>query len=121
MAALEEFSLGRVLGAANRLLIGEHGFGFSTDASEQVRANGVEEVVIPQGQALDDDERRRRPLDLGHRHRAVQCHDRARREHEEPVVQLQNLPPVGSDRDWRVAVDGIDRRLELVGTGLGCA
>jgi hypothetical protein len=54
----------------------------------------VEQVVATQVEAVDE----------GQRH--------------ELVVQLQDLPPVGGGRGRRVAVDGVDRRLELVRAGL---
>ena len=59
--------------------------------AEQVGADGVEQVVAVERQAVDERERRRRPLDLGDRDRAVERDDRRRREREQLVVELHDL------------------------------
>src|SRR5438270_10025447 len=48
----------------------------------------------------------------------VERHDRGRGEREELVVEREDLVPVGFGRCDGVAVDGVDRGLELVGTWL---
>ena len=56
---------------------------------EQVGADGVEQVVALEGEAVDEAQRRVRPVDLGHRDGAVEGHDRARGERQQLVVELQ--------------------------------
>src|SRR5258708_32111382 len=75
-------------------------------------------MVAIEVDAFDEGERRVRPLDFGHRDRAVQRHDRARGEGDELVVELQDLPPVCGRCVWSIAVDGVYRGLELVRTRL---
>jgi hypothetical protein len=118
---LQEVALGRVLGACDRGLVRQCRLGVAAEASEQIGADGVEQVVAAEITAVEpfhEGERRIRSLDLGHRDRAVEGYDRARGEDEELVVQLQDLPPVCGGRSWGVAVDGVDRRLDLVRPGL---
>ncbi|MGH3787098.1 MAG: hypothetical protein ACRDRG_11225 [Pseudonocardiaceae bacterium] len=63
----------------------------------------MDEAVVTEVEAVDEGECRVGSLDLGHRDRAVQCHDRARGQRHELVIELQDLPPVRGGRDWRVA------------------
>jgi hypothetical protein len=78
----------------------------------------VEQVVPAEVQGVRDGERRGRAIHLGDRYGTVQRDDRARREHEKMVVQLQDLAPVSRVRGGRVAVHGVDRGLDLVRAGL---
>jgi hypothetical protein len=73
----------------------------------------VEQVVTVDPEVVDEDERRLRAVDLGHRHGPVESHDRARGDRHELVVQRHDLPPVRG----RLAVHGVDRRLDLVRPG----
>src|SRR6266542_264200 len=70
--ALQEVALGGVLGAGDRRLVRHRRLAAPAQAAEQVVALEVE--------AVDEGERRIRSLDLGHRDRAVEGHDRARGE-----------------------------------------
>ena len=115
---MQEVALGRVLGAGDRCLVRQRGLRIAAQASKKVRADGVEQVVCAEVEAVDEGERCIRSLDLGHRHRAVEGHDRAQGERQQLVVQLQDLPPVGGGGGRRVAVDGVDRRLDLIRAGL---
>src|ERR671922_90515 len=65
---------------------------------------------------LLDDPRARWPLGRRHGDRPVESYYRARGDREELVVEREDLPPVGVGCRRRVAVDGVDRRLDLVGT-----
>src|SRR4029077_19233068 len=77
---------------------------------------GVVQVVALEIEAIQNFQRRLGTFDLGDRDGAVQRHDCARRHRQELIIELQDLPPVGGGGDRRVAVDGIDRRLNLVRT-----
>ena len=76
------------------------------------------EVVVLEGQRVDQLERLPRAVDLRDRDGPVERDDRGRREDEELVVEREDLFPVGVGCSGRVAVDRVDRRLELVGTWL---
>ena len=78
----------------------------------------MEQVIRGEVEAVDHGQRRIRSLDLSHGDRPIQSHDRAWRQSEQLVVQLQYLPPVRFDRADSVGVDGVDRRLDLVRPGL---
>ena len=64
--------------------------------------------------AVYDREGRGRSLDLGYRDRAVEGHDRARDQRGELVVELQDLPPIRGRGHRRIAVDRVDRGLDLL-------
>src|SRR6266540_610143 len=76
--ALQEVALGGVLGAGDRRLVRHRRLAAPAQAAEQVGADGVEQVVALEVEAVDEGERRIRSLDL--RDRAVEGHDRARGE-----------------------------------------
>ncbi len=97
-AALEKGELGRILGAGDRSLVGERRLGGAAQTSQQVGADGMEQVVAVEVEAVDEGERRIRSFDLGHRDRPVERDDRGRGERQQLVVQLQDLPPVGGGR-----------------------
>jgi hypothetical protein len=78
----------------------------------------VEQVIPAQIQAVHDGEPGGRAFDLGHRDGSVERDHRIRRDHHELVIQGQDLSPVGDGRGDGVAVHGVDRRLDLVRTGL---
>ena len=78
MAALEEVSFSVVPAAGDGLLIRERGLGVSPQASQQVRADGVEKVVAPEVEAVNEGECRIRSFDFGHRHGAIEGQDWAR-------------------------------------------
>jgi hypothetical protein len=86
-------------------------------APQQVRADGVKQMDVAQVEVVDERERRIRALDLGDRDGAIARHDRARHEREQLVIERDDLVPVGIGRGGRVAVDGVDRRLDLVRPG----
>src|SRR5215211_832396 len=75
--ALQEVALGRVLGAGDRGLVRQRRLGVAAEASQEIGADGVEEVVAVEVEAVDERERRVGPVDLGHRDGAVQRDDRA--------------------------------------------
>lgn len=77
----------------------------------------MKDVVPAEINAVHDGERGGRILDFGHGDGTVERDHRARRDHHELVVQLQNLSPVGSRRHRRITVHGADRRLDLVRAG----
>ena len=90
----------------------------AVEANEQLGAGGVEQVIGVEVEGVDDGERRRRTFDLGEGDRAVERDDGVRGDREELVVELENLAPVGCGCGRGVAVDGVDRGLDLVRTGL---
>jgi hypothetical protein len=47
-ASLEEGALGRVLGEAERALVGEHGLALASHGAHELGVRGVEEVVVGQ-------------------------------------------------------------------------
>ena len=113
--------LGAVVGARDRVLVGTRGLGKTAQAPEQIGADGVEHMRVAQRltvETVDDRQRRRRSRGLGDRDGAVEGDDRAGRAREQLIVKLQDLRPVGGGGDGRVAVDGVDRRLDLVRAGL---
>src|SRR6266567_8288875 len=116
-STLQEVALRRVFAAGDRRLVRHRRLGVSTETPEQIRANRVEQVIGAEIETVDENERRIRSLDLGHRNRTVECNRRARGDRQVLVIQLQDLPPVCGSRGRRVAVDGVDRRLDLVRTG----
>src|SRR4051794_17673241 len=48
-ASLEEGALGRVLGEAERALVGEHGLALASHGAQELGVRGMEEVVVGQG------------------------------------------------------------------------
>ena len=113
-SALKELALSRVLGSRDRGVVRQRCFGVAPQSSEQVGADRMEQVVATKVEAINEGERSIGTLNLRDRDCAIERHDRARRQRQELVVQLQDLPPVGVRRGRCVAVDGVDRRLELV-------
>src|SRR6267143_3314021 len=75
-------------------------------------------MVAIELEAVDETECRIGSLDLRDGDRAVERDHRARGDRLALVVLLQDLPPVRGARIGRVGVHGIDRRLDLVWTGL---
>src|ERR1700674_3985782 len=75
-------------------------------------------MVAIELEAVDERECRIRSLDLGDGDGAVERDDRARGDRLELVVELQDLPPVRRGRISCVGVHRVDRRLDLVWTGL---
>ena len=65
-----------------------------------------------------DGQRRFRTFDLRDDDCAIERDHGARRDRLELIVQLENLAPIGIRRSCGVAVDGVDRRLDLIGTGM---
>src|ERR1700724_3282803 len=102
-APLQEVALGCVLGAGDRRLVRQPRFGVAAEAPEQVGADGVEQVVARQVEAIDHGERGVRSLDLGYRDRTVEPDDRARSKRQELVVQPYDLPPVRGGCVWGIA------------------
>src|SRR5262249_56784525 len=89
--SLQEAALCCVFGAGDRSLVRHRRFSIAAQASQQVGANGVEHVVGTEFQAVDDGKRSSWPLNLCHRDRAVESHDRDGSERIQIVVQLQAL------------------------------
>ena len=91
----------------------------ATEAAQQVGPRGVEQVIARRGRRPGRRPRRGRPPDrrLGDGHGPVEGDDRRRRDGEELVVEGDDLAPVGVRRRRRVAVHGVDRRLDLVRPG----
>src|SRR5579883_3573043 len=77
----------------------------------------MEQVELVETKRVEDGQRRSRALNFGHGHRAVQGHDRRGRQRQQLIVELDNLPPVRGRGARRVAVDGVDGRLQLVRPG----
>jgi hypothetical protein len=78
-------------------------------------------VVALQLQVFHEHQRSSGTVHLGHGDRPVERHDRSRRERAELVVQLEDLAPVGVRRGRGVAVDGVDRGLDLIRARLAAA
>ncbi len=119
--ALQELTLPNIVGAGNRRVVGVRRFAGTVKTPEQVGAYRVEEIVAVEVlpiETIDECQRRSRSVDFGHRNRAVQRHDGTGRERHQLVVELDDLPPVRGGRDGCVAVDGLDRGLDLIGAGL---
>src|SRR5207237_3386478 len=74
----------------------------------------MKQVIAIEIESVDNSERRGGSLDLGHRNGAIQRDERAWHELEQLVVELKDLLPVRGAGGRRVAVGGIDRRLDLV-------
>ena len=74
----------------------------------------MEQIVLTETEAVDDTKRGVRSLDFCDRHRAIERDDRTRRHRQQLIVELQDLPPVSRRGDRRIAVDRIDRRLDLI-------
>ncbi len=81
----------------------------------------MEQVVAVQVQPVDQVQRRRRAVHLGHRDRPVQRRHRARGHGQQLVVQRDDLGPVGGRGVRRVAVHRVDGCLDLVRAGLAAA
>ncbi len=103
---------------ASAALVLERCLFLAAKAPEQVGADGVEHVISVELELVDEDERCFRSLDLGYGDRAVERDDRSRREGQKLVVEPQDLAPVRGRRGRRVAVDCVDRRLDLIRAGL---
>src|SRR5438876_12378175 len=69
--ALQELALGRVLGAGDRCVVRQRRFGAPAQAPEQVGADGVEQVVTLQVEAVLVGQRRIRSITLGNCARSV--------------------------------------------------
>ena len=74
----------------------------------------MEHVVVVQRETIHDVERVRGAVYLCQRHCTVEGDDLRRRERVQLIVQREDLAPVGVGRIARVAVDGVDGRLQLV-------
>jgi hypothetical protein len=126
-AALEERSFSDVVGPGERVVVGGYGFGRAAEPAKQVGSDRVEQVEAAKiaGQGIHERQRHVRPVDLGHRDRAVQRHDRAWRKGQQVVVQLPDLRPVSGRRQIGrvecVAVHSVDGRLDLIGPRLGAS
>ena len=119
--ALEVSALGGVLCSRDRHFVGVRGGGCLSEAAEEVGAHGVESVVVGEVELVDEGQRRRGAVDLGDRDGAVERHDRGRLQGQQVVVERDDLPPVGRLGGRGIAVDCVDRGLELVGAGLVAA
>ena len=88
--------------------------------AQQIGADGVEQVVALERQGIETASAGAGTVDLGERDGAVQRRRRGPRgERDQLVVEREDLPPVGVLARVRgVAVDRVDRRLDLVGPGL---
>src|SRR5919108_1090578 len=115
-AALEEGAFPRVLGPGDRRRVRLVRVGGAAQAPQEVGADRMEQVIAVEVEVVDERQRRIRSLDLRHGDRPVESYYRARGDREELVVEREDLPPVGVGCRRRVAVDGVDRRLDLVGT-----
>ena len=71
--ALQECALGRVLGSRDGGLVRARRLGVAAKAPEEIRTNGVEQVVATEVEAIDDRQCRIRSLYLSHRDRAVEA------------------------------------------------
>src|SRR3954471_5886702 len=116
--AEKKLALGLVGRPGGRRLVGGGGLGVAAQAPQEVGADGVEYVVAVEVERVHQREGGAGAAELGHRHGAVECDDGARGERQQLVVERDDLAPVGVGRGRRVAVDGLDRRLDLVGAGL---
>src|SRR5258707_9971 len=108
-------ALGGVVGSIDRRVVCRQCVGVAAQASQQVGADGVVQVVAVEVQRVEEGERGFGSVDLGHGDRTVEGDDRGGVVGQQLVVELHDLRPVGGGRGWGVAVDGVDRRLDLVG------
>src|SRR5438105_4433943 len=112
--ALEKRTLDRILRARDRRVVCRHCLIGTTKAAKQVGVDDMEHGILVELELLDDRQRRVGSLDLGHRDRPVDRDDRRRREQLQLVVEREDLSPVRFLGGRRVAVHGVDRRLELI-------
>nr|QPG01997.1 hypothetical protein WM98B_00144 [Acinetobacter nosocomialis] len=112
---LEEATLGRLPDQRQRASVGRPRLLGSPQASAQVGAGGVREVVVGQLAAAEDRVERGQPRRgiVVHRHRngAVQFHHRRRLEPQQQVIEGDDLRPVGGGGGGRLGMDGRDGRL----------
>ena len=113
--------LGRIEAALDRGAIGLGRRSAVARPSQQVRPNGVVQVVFPHarigGPVRDPRERRFRAIDHGHSDGAVERHDRRWRELLEASIQGHDGGPVGGRRVRSQVVLERDRCLYLVRPG----
>ena len=91
----------------------------ASQPAKQVRTDRVKQVIAVELQSIDYLESRSGPDHLGHRDGPVQGHDRPRGERRELVIEREDLSPIGVLGTAGIAVDRVDRCLDLVGAGLG--
>src|SRR5580704_16667575 len=109
----EEGPLGLVGGQRQRLPVGAGRLVGPAEPGQQVGPDRVQILVAGQSavgvEPLDLGQRRLRAVGHRQRHGAVQRDDRRRPHREQPVVQLDELRPVGLVVGRRLGVEGGDR------------
>ena len=91
------------------------GFGAPPQPAQEVGPDRVEEVVRLEGQAFEGGQPGLGSLDFGDGDSAIEGDDRRPVENEQLVVEGEDLAPIRLRRARRVAVDGVDGGLQLVG------
>src|SRR5829696_4347319 len=115
----EELPLGLGRRQGRRTLVGGRGLAVPAQPPKQIGSGGVEQVVVVQIlQPLHQRQRRGRVLQLTDGDGAVEGHHRGGGDHQQLVVQGDDLRPVGLLDRRGVRVHGVDGRLELIGTRL---
>src|SRR5215813_8090341 len=114
----QKLALGGVLGTGNGCCVRLGCLGLAAQAAQQVRPDGVVQVVALEIEAVYQGEAGGRAIDLGDGDRAVQRYHGASSQRQQLIVELHDLPPVGRARGRRIAVDGVFRGMALVRPGL---
>src|SRR5262245_14406293 len=118
---LEEPALGVIGNQRQRLRVALRCLRAGPEATQQVGAGGMEQVVTVDlaggGQRIDERQRRPRTVHHGDRRRAVQGLDGRRLHAVEEVVEPDDLGPVGVFGSRGPTMNGGNRRLQRERTG----
>ena len=117
----EEVSFGVGRGEGGCTLVGGRGLAVAAQPPKQIGSCGVEGVVVVQLQLAHQGQRSRRALHLADGDGPVEGHHRGGGDGKQLVVQGDDLGPVGLLDGPSIRMDGVDSRLELIGTGLVAA
>src|SRR5882672_6039433 len=112
--ALEKSALGRVPASSNSGAVRRGRLMMAPEPPQQVGANRMEQVVRTEIQSVDQCERRMRSLNFGDSDGAIESNHGTRRQQEKTVVQLEDVRPVRFRGRRRLAVNHVDRRLQLI-------